>query len=442
VKEMEESYLFLQNEIKTGDTIVAGISGGPDSMAVLHLLLRLRSIKKINIICGHVNHNVRSESKDEAVNLEKYCNINNIIFEMMKIEEYSGDNFENEARNIRYSFFEKLIKKYNGNYLVTAHHGDDLMETILMRIVRGSTFEGYAGFSKIVDKQSYKILRPLINVTKEDIIKYNHMNNIDYAIDSSNLTDEHTRNRYRKYVLPFLKKENSKAHEKFLKFSQKILEYNEYIDIEMKRIINNIYIDNKLYVDKFLELDKVMQEKIINFVMEKTYFDDLMLITDVHTALIINLIKSSKPNIYIYLPNNIKVIKAYNVVTFIKEEGNHQDYKIELTSNVNLPDGKNIEIIEDNDEKSNYICRLNSKELSMPLYVRNKQDGDKMEVKGLGGQKKVKDIFINEKISMSDRDKWPILVDNNGKILWLPGLKKSKYDKSKKESYDIIIRYY
>jgi tRNA(Ile)-lysidine synthase len=197
-----------------------------------------------------------------------------------------------------------------------------------------------------------------------------------------------------------------------------------------------------LYVDKFLELDKVMQERIINFVMEKTYFDDLMLITDVHTALIINLIKSSKPNIYIYLPNNIKVIKAYNDVTFIKEEDNHQDYKIKLTSNVNLSNGKNIEIIEDNDEKSNYICRLNSKELSMPLYVRNKQDGDKMEVKGLGGQKKVKDIFINEKISMSDRDKWPILVDNNGKILWLPGLKKSKYDKSKKESYDIIIRYY
>jgi tRNA(Ile)-lysidine synthase len=195
-------------------------------------------------------------------------------------------------------------------------------------------------------------------------------------------------------------------------------------------------------VDEFLELDKVMQERIINFVMEKTYFDDLMLITDIHTSLIIDLIKSTKPNVYIYLPNNIKVIKAYNIVTFVRESVNHQDYKIELVSYVNLPNGKNIEIIEDNDEKSNYICRLNSNELSMPLYLRNKQDGDKMEVKGLGGQKKIKDIFINEKINISERDKWPVLVDNSGKILWLPGLKKSKYDKSKKERYDIIIKYY
>jgi tRNA(Ile)-lysidine synthase len=439
---MEESYLFLQNEIGMDDTVIVGVSGGPDSMAVLHLLLRLRNIKNIKIICAHVNHNIRSESKDEASNVESYCHINNIVFEMTKIEEYYGDNFESEARSRRYNFFESLIKKYNGKYLVTAHHGDDLMETVLMRIVRGSTFKGYAGFSKIINKQSYKILRPLINVTKEDIIKYNCMNNINYAIDSSNQTDEHTRNRYRKYVLPFLKKENPKAHEKFLKFSQKMLEYNEYIDFEMKKIINNIYNDNKLYVDKFLELDKVMQERIINYVMEKTYFDDLILITDVHTSSIINLIKSSKPNIYIYLPNNIKVIKAYNTITFVKEDNDNQEYKIALTSYMNLPNGKKLEIIGDNDEKSNYICRLNSNEISMPLYVRNKQDGDKMEVKGLGGQKKIKDIFINAKISTSERDKWPVLVDNNNKILWLPGLKKSKYDKSKKESYDIIIKYY
>jgi tRNA(Ile)-lysidine synthase len=439
---MEEAYLFLQNEIKMDNTVVIGVSGGPDSMAVLHLLLRLRDIEEINIICAHVNHNVRSESKMEAINLKNYCDANNITFEMMKIEEYSGDNFESEARNIRYSFFEKAIEKYNANYLVTAHHGDDLMETILMRIVRGSTFKGYAGFNKMVDKGSYKILRPLINVTKEDIIKYDHKNNIDYAVDSSNLTDEHTRNRYRKYVLPFLKKENPKVHEKFLKFSQKMLEYNEFIDLEMKKVIDEIYHDNELYISKFINLNKVLQEKIINYVMEKIYFDDLMLVTDVHIALIFKLIYSSKPNARIYLPNNIKVIRAYEKLMLTKEEEDTQNYTIELTSYVNIPNGKNLGIIEDIDEKSNYICRLNSNELSMPLYVRNKQDGDKMEVKGLGGSKKIKDIFINEKISTREREKWPILVDNCGKILWLPGLKKSKYDKSKKESYDIIIKYY
>jgi tRNA(Ile)-lysidine synthase len=154
------------------------------------------------------------------------------------------------------------------------------------------------------------------------------------------------------------------------------------------------------------------------------------------------LITSSKPNSYVYLPNNIRIIKAYDMLSFINSDNEIDDYEIELSPFVNLPNGHNIELIEDNNDQSNFVCRLNSSEVALPLYIRNKREGDRIQIKGLHGHKKIKDIFINEKISMNERDKWPVLVDKNGNIIWLPGLKKSIYDKSKKESYDIIIKYY
>ena len=152
---MQEVLKYLDKLLKKDDVIVLGCSGGPDSMALLDLLIKMRDKKDIKIVCAHVNHNVRRESAKEMTNLEKYCISKNIIFEKMIITNYTDDNFHNEARTIRYNFFENLITKYNGNYLMTAHHGDDLIETILMRIVRGSTLNGYAGFAKEIIKDDY-----------------------------------------------------------------------------------------------------------------------------------------------------------------------------------------------------------------------------------------------------------------------------------------------
>ena len=132
-------YLINDLKLKDGDVVVLGNSYGPDSMALMDILLKLSEKIDISIVVAHVNHNVRSESFQEKDLLESFCMNKKVIFESMVIEQYGDDNFENEARTIRYNFFEDLIKKYNANYLFTAHHGDDLIETILMRIVRGST---------------------------------------------------------------------------------------------------------------------------------------------------------------------------------------------------------------------------------------------------------------------------------------------------------------
>lgn len=441
---MERVYEYLMNDlgIKYGDSIVVGVSGGPDSMALLHVLSRIKKALDIQIICAHVHHNIRKESDDEKQFVERFCAQNNILFEWYKIEDYGDDNFHNEARSIRYNYFGTIIEKYKSKYLLTAHHADDLIETILMRIVRGSTLRGYSGFSKIVEMDNYKIIRPLIEVTKEEIINYNKSWKISSVFDKSNEKDVYTRNRFRKYIVPEFKREDSKVHEKFLKFSETLLEYNNYINKQVRNKIKNIYKEGVLNIELFLKEEKIIQMKLIYYILEGIYQDDLMLITDRHAKIIHQLILSDRANAKIHLPNNVVIIKNYNNVTVIKNETSYTSYEIEIIDYANLPNGMNIEVLDESDLTDNFICRLNKDELNFPLHIRTRQNGDKMNIKGMLGRKKINDIFIDCKIPIQDRDWWPVVVDSNDTIVWLPGLKKSKFDKLKTEKYDIILRYY
>ena len=441
---MDKVYDYLLNDLnlKYGDTVVVGVSGGPDSMALLSLLVKLKKALELNIICAHVNHNMRKESEEERDFVSKYCKKNSILFEYMKIEEYGDDNFHNEARNIRYNFFETLIKKYNAKYLFTAHHGDDLIETILMRIVRGSTLKGYSGFSKVVFKEKYQIIRPLIEVTKDEILDYCKKNKIEYRIDQSNFKEVYTRNRFRKNIVPVLKKEDKKVNEKFYKFSQTLLEYNEFIDLKVRESLKEVYVQNVLNIEMYLKLDSLIQKKIIYYLLESIYQDDLMLITDHHANIIYDLIISKKANASICLPNQIKVIKAYETLTFISDFEDHLSYEIEIDKYTNLPNGKNIETVLETDLKDNSVTFLNSDDITLPLIVRTRKNGDKMDILGMLGRKKINDIFIDSKIASDKRNLWPVVTDSKGVIVWLPGLKKSKFDKTKNGKYDIILKYY
>ena len=428
----------LDKTIKENETLITATSGGPDSMALLSLLIKLSQTKKITIICAHVNHNLRKESQEEAIMVEKYANENNLIFEKMEINHYEG-NTENYARTQRYNFFEKLIKKYNATYLLTAHHGDDLTETILMRIVRGSSLKGYSGFQEITDKETYKIYRPLITKTKDELLNYVKTNNIPYAVDKTNFSEEYTRNRYRLNILPILKKENKSVHLKFLKFSETLKLYDDHINKEANEKLNKVYQNNNLNLKLFENEDELIKRKILYQILNNLYYKNISLITDNHVELILNIIESSRPNLKINLPSKVLVIKNYQNLYFTQNT-EIKSYSFTFEDKVILPNDK-ILIKEETEDTSNYTIRLNSKELSLPLIVRTRQNGDKMEIKNLNGHKKIKDIFINEKISETARNSWPILTDQNNQIIWLPGLKKSKFDKQKHENYDIIIRY-
>lgn len=434
--DIEKDFNFHKN-----DRIVVGCSAGPDSMALVDSLLKVRDKYNLVLIIAHINHNLRKQSVEEESFLREYCNNNNLIFEGMLIENYGDDNFHNEARNIRYNFFHSIIKKYDAQYLMTAHHGDDLTETILMRIVRGSNLNGYSGFHKYVHMDSYTIVRPFINYTKKEIEDYDKQNNVLYYIDDSNYKDKYTRNRYRKYVLPFMKEEDKNVHLKFLKFSKTLDEANNFIIQSRDKAISRVMMDNKIVIDKFKDEAPFIQKEIIYYLLESYYQDDLLLLCDKHIEIIFNLIYSKRANCYINLPNDVIARKSYNYFDIIREIDSISSYEIEFDKFVSLPNNHKIEKVDYILDNSNYVCRLSSSEIVLPIIVRTRRFGDRIFVKGLNGSKKVKDIFIDKKISLSKRDLWPIVLDSSGRVLWIPGLKKSKFDKKMNESYDIILKY-
>lgn len=428
----------IKRTIKPNTSIIVATSGGPDSMCLLNILTNMK--ERYQIICAHVNHNLRKESKEEAEMVEKYCQKNKIIFEYYQIKKYEG-NIENYARVQRYKYFKQLIKKYNAKYLLTAHHGDDLIETILMRISRGTDIKGLKGFTKLTDRSNYKIYRPLISITKEEILKYLEKNKIEYALDKTNEEDTYTRNRYRKYILPQLKKENKNIHKNFIKLSNSIKEYEDHLNEEKEKIIKNIYSENIINLRELKKEDKLMKQAIIYSILDITYNDSINLIKEKHIEDILKAIDNEKPNITVSLPSNKEFVKLYNEAT-IMENKKPKEYDYILTGELELPNKHKIKWIEDTKETSNNVLKLSSKEVAIPFHVRTRKKGDKMEIKGLNGSKKIKDIFIDSKIPAKERDLYPILTDSKGNIIWLPGLKKSKFDKSKTKNYDIIIKYF
>lgn len=437
---MNEAKQILKNNLKD-ETVVVACSGGPDSMTLLKIINDLKEELNLNIVCAHVNHKIRPESEQEAVMVKDYCHQNGISFEYMTIDGYNDINFHHDARMKRYDFFNKCVKKCQAKHLLTAHHGDDLMETILMRIVRGAAFKSYAGFGEKINNNTYTILRPLISYTKTQVLDYAEKNNIPYSIDNSNNKDDYTRNRFRKYILPKLKEEDKNVHKKFYKFSKIIETYEEYINKDVDKYYNKIVKNNILNPNEFQKLEHLIQIKIINKFLSSTYKEDITLITDKHRDLIYTILINNKPNLEVSLPNYKKAIKTYNEF-YIKDDKKPKTYKIELVDYLTLPNGKTIEVLDNSDDTSNFTIKLSSNEIKLPLYIRTRLDGDKIEIKGLNGHKKIKDIFINEKISKEDRNSWPILVDADENILWIPGVKKSKFDKQKNENYDIIVRYH
>ena len=434
---MNEVRKYLDSLLKEKDVLVVGVSGGPDSMVLLDVLNEYKEKKDLTIIAAHVNHNVRKDCDFDENIVKEYAENHNIIFESMKIEETIDNNFEMEARKIRYDFFKQLIHKYNAKYLFTAHHGDDLMETILMRLSRGSVLKGYKGITTETNKKDYKIIRPLLWVTKDDILEYADNKKIKYALDYTNDEDEHTRNRFRHNVIPFLKSENENCHLKYKQFSDELLLYDNFIDEYL--IKSNILKDNKIDIELFNKENILIKTKLIQKLLNDIYDGYLEIINKQHVNNIIDLIEKNKSNNTINLPDNYIGIINYGKFEIIKNKNTMEINELfddDITIN-----NQEFKYIDNSDEKSNYVIRLNSDEIKLPLHIRSRKTGDKISVKNLNGTKKVSDVLTNEKVNFEDRIDTLLLCDSDDEVLWIPGIKKSKFDKEICEKYDIIIKY-
>lgn len=432
-----EKILAKLNDLKD-EYLIIGVSAGPDSMALLDMLIKT---SKKKIVCTHINHNIRIESVEEEQYLKSYCENHNIIFESMTITTYKEKNFENEARKKRYAFYEKVMKKYHSHTLLLAHHGIDLIETILMKIIRGSNLEGYAGIKTYSKVKNYTIIRPLLYMTKEDILKYNKDNNIKFYFDKSNNDINYTRNRIRKNIIPLLTKEDSNVHLKFLTYSNELQEYYNYIEETTLKKIKENYKDNIIDITLFNNEHQFMKKNIIFYILSNIYKNKTNIIKNENISDVLNLIDNNKPNVQINLPHNIIARKEYNHVYFEKQNDKIKPYKI-LLKDINKVDNMVIKKNVSTNIDNNSVCRLNSNDIKLPLYIRNRKNGDYIEALGLNGKQKIKDIFIEEKIPINKRNIYPLIVDSNDNIVWIPNIKKSKYNVKKDGLYDIILTSY
>lgn len=426
---------FLKENLDKNASIVVACSGGPDSMCLLDLVTKLKDELNLNIIVAHVNHKLRSESEEEAKMVENYAKENNITFELHEITNYINGNFtEEDARKRRYNFFNEIIKKYQASALLTAHHGDDLIETILMRLTRGSNLSGYIGIKEISQTDNYKTLRPLLTITKDEIVNYLKENNVPYRLDKTNEELKHTRNRYRHIVLPFLKKENPKVHEKYLKFSKELIEYDNFVNTYIKD--KKFIVDNSIVINKVSsEIDFIKRkclELLIKDIQKKDYFD----VSDEQMNNLMKLYNQS--NKTIDLNNNYMGVNSYGKI-YIKKKENKVLNEIVLDKDIKLEDYIFYYNSQDGDN-SNSCIYLNTSEITLPLKIRGVLPGDKMKIKNLNGSKKISDIFIDSKVPKDKRSTYPIVVDSQNRVLWVPNLKKSQFSKDKSQKYDIIIR--
>lgn len=434
---MNEIKKYLKQKIKPSDYCILALSGGPDSMCLLTILKEITS----NIICVHINHNTRINNEKEYLFVKKYLEDQNIKLEYLKINEYQKGKFtEDEARNIRYDKFKEIANIYHAKFILTAHHGDDLTETIIMRLLRGSSLLGYAGIKKETEWDGLTILRPLITKKKKEIYDFLKSQNIPYVEDESNQSDLYLRNRIRHHILPLLEKENSNYNLKMLEFSETLQEKNQVIKDTMLKLQKEIEINNKIDCQKFLNLSESLQKTYIEFYLKSIYQDEIGYINNKHKLLFLSSFHKNKNPFQLDFPKSFLLKKCDGYIWLEKKE-NSNDFKILCKDEIILPDGGILKRIKNYEEKSNFEIHLNSKNIKLPLYIVNRKNGMKMAVKNSKGHQKISDILTNCKIRGQNKDQIPLLVDNNGQILWVLGLKKSKYDLEKHENYDIIYKY-
>jgi tRNA(Ile)-lysidine synthase len=421
--------------------ILVGVSGGPDSLALLHYLWGLKEERNLQIVAGHVDHMFRGdESYEDALFVKDFCEQRGIPFEMARINvpeyiEKTGKSPQTAARDCRYNFFKKTMKKRGLRYLALGHHGDDQIETILMRLTRGSTGTARAGISFRRPFDDGEIIRPFLGINRQEIEEYCKRHGLEPRLDPSNHKNIYVRNRFRHHVLPFLKTENQQVHEHFQRFSEDLESDEKYLQEltveKMKTVIlskeqGRVTID----IPAFRSMPMPLQRRGIQLILYYLYKEKPASLSAVHIDHVFSLLSSSHPSGTLDFPNNLTIVRSYHQCHFQFGKSKRKPFQFEIADPgiVLLPNGGKITMEYTNKDFSDKDLNcfvFNAKDVPLPLIIRSRKNGDRMTIKGMKGSKKIKDIFIDCKIPLTERDEWPVVTDRNGTILWLPGLKKS-----------------
>ena len=427
------------------DKIALGLSGGVDSIALFHLLVTKYKESYKELVVFHINHGLREQSYEEAEFVENFVKNYNVKFykKELNMKDLVRDSHTSEemfARKLRYDAFEEMSSLEGGVKLITAHHKNDQVENILMRLLSGRSMDYNLMIEGKTTIGNLEVYRPLLNVLKADLEQYADKNDLKYYVDSTNFDTDYTRNNIRHNIVPLLNDVNAASFDNLINFSS----YYQNINTELKNKVLEAKNDYVIYEeDGKVELNK---EKLLKNTKEEVYFllRDILAnnfgVFDVKQRALFKIIddlKNRNNNKSYDLKNNLKIISEYNSIYIHKIEKKCYNDKIELI--IDEVDINKVYTFH----QSNFLITTtnNSSEVGfnkgdLPLIVTTKRDGDRIQRGKVS--KKLSRLFIDEKIPKELRDKLPVIRNKDG-VLGVLGIN-TKVNKNKKYDYYINMK--
>lgn len=377
-------------------TYVMACSGGPDSMALLDMLIN----HNFKVIVAHVNYKTRLESDSEEQLVINYCTKRNIQYSVEYFDNDYKGSFEDAARKFRYNFFAKVYKKYNCNGLFVAHHKDDLIETYLLKKQRNVVNESYLIKEETIINNMI-VLRPLLyNCCKEDLINYCNKNNIEFGIDKTNFMDITPRNIIRKSLNYIDKnevfKEAIEVENQLISTRKEVKEFIKYYPLYLCDLLKD---KSDLWLQIFLyEICDKKYKKHVN--------KSLLLVMK-------DFMNSDKPSLYHCIKDSYYLKKEYGKISMLNEKEKSFLITLDNLSYISTPYFK----LTNTGLKMHGIYVEDS---DFPITIRNYKVDDKIKLKE--GSKKVSRLFIDKKIPLNDRKNIPVIQNSKGDIIFVYGL--------------------
>jgi len=416
------------NLISPKDRVLLAVSGGIDSMTMLHIFNRIKAALDIEIGVASFNHGIRTEGHEEVALVKQFAeSLGEPFFygegDALKVQKETKRNLEDVARELRFNFLNRIKENEHFNKIALAHNKNDFAETFLMHLFKGA---GLKGLTNMLRNEN-NIIRPLIEVTREEIEHYAKENRIPYVVDLSNYNLSYERNRLRYQIIPLIKSVYGQLIDTVMNFGEIALREDEFLDKVAAIELQGIRIQNEEYSLKLFEaLPLSIKRRILMKIL-----GDLSSFERVEN--ILQFIECSKRKISI--GEDLYITKTKN--TFYIEHGTpftiDSCYALSVPGKTVIPES-GIEIVSEVVEpdykfnlKDKNIAIFDMDQLKFPLMVRFRKEGDIVEIEN--GHKKLQDIFVDMKVRRDLRYKIPILVDNEGKILWVVSVKRSSIAK-------------
>lgn len=441
------------NMINSGDAVVIGVSGGADSLCLLHVLNSIKDELDIKLFAVHVNHQFRGADADEDADfVEQTCIAWNIPYkiETFDVPAYAkehGLSPEEAGREIRYKLFDEAKESIKANKIAVAQNLNDNVETILMRLVRGTGLEGLKGIDAIRDN----IIRPLIEQERLSIEEYCRNNNLVPRVDKTNLQPIYLRNKIRLGLIPYLKNDfNPNISEAIVRLGQVAREENDYLEQRSEDLLTNIVEtkDNSITIktEYLKQLHPAMQKRLLRKAVE-TIAGTLNGFEYKHIQGIIELLHKTT-GAAIELPKGLKAYISYeNLIIGKKIENTDKKcyYKLNYNNDIFINEinaNINIKLINRNElssvPKSFSTVYIDADRITNGLVIRSREQGDIFSPIGMKGSKKLKDYFIDKKIPKEARDNVLLLADGN-EIIWILGSIISEKYKITSKTQKVIV---